>query len=53
VRRSWAMRPNFHQVAMNLCTNGLQAMVNGGVLEVALDRADVVQCRRLSHGDLG
>jgi signal transduction histidine kinase/CheY-like chemotaxis protein len=42
-----------HQVAMNLCTNALQAMENGGVLEVVLDRADVAQSRRLSHGDLG
>jgi signal transduction histidine kinase/CheY-like chemotaxis protein len=41
-----------HQVAMNLCTNALQAMENGGVLEVVLDRADVAQQRRLSHGDL-
>jgi PAS domain S-box-containing protein len=41
-----------HQVAMNLCTNALQAMGNGGVLEVALDRADVAQSRRLSHGEL-
>ena len=41
-----------HQVAMNLCTNALQAMQDGGVLEVALDRANVAQSRRLSHGDL-
>jgi PAS domain S-box-containing protein len=41
-----------HQVAMNLCTNALQAMKNGGVLEVLLDRADVAQGRRLSHGNL-
>ena len=41
-----------HQVAMNLCTNALQAMENSGVLEVALDRADVAQRCRLSHGDL-
>jgi PAS domain S-box-containing protein len=41
-----------HQLAMNLCTNALQAMENGGVLEMALDRADVAQGRRLSHGDL-
>jgi PAS domain S-box-containing protein len=41
-----------HQVAMNLCTNALQAMEDGGVLEVALDRANVAQSRRLSHGDL-
>jgi len=42
-----------HQVAMNLCTNALQAMENGGVLQVVLDRTDVAQSRRLSHGDLG
>ena len=41
-----------HQVAMNLCTNAFQAMENGGVLEVALDRAEVAQSRRLSHGNL-
>jgi signal transduction histidine kinase len=41
-----------HQVTMNLCTNALQAMENGGLLAVALDRADVAQDRRLSHGTL-
>jgi CheY-like chemotaxis protein len=41
-----------HQVAMNLCTNALQAMENGGVLEVVLDRAELAQDRRLSHGNL-
>ncbi len=41
-----------HQVAMNLCTNALQAMDNGGVLDVSLERADVAQNRRLSHGSL-
>jgi PAS domain S-box-containing protein len=41
-----------HQVAMNLCTNALQAMENGGVLEVTLDRADVAPSHRLSHGNL-
>jgi len=41
-----------HQVAMNLCTNALQAMENGGLLSVALDRADVAQSLRLSHGTL-
>jgi PAS domain S-box-containing protein len=42
-----------HQVAMNLCTNASHAMGHGGVLDVALDRADVAQNRRLSHGNLG
>jgi CheY-like chemotaxis protein len=41
-----------HQVAMNLCTNALQAMEGGGVLEVSLERADVPQARELSHGTL-
>jgi PAS domain S-box-containing protein len=41
-----------HQVAMNLCTNALQAMEHGGVLEVALERAGVAQTRALSHGNL-
>jgi PAS domain S-box-containing protein len=41
-----------HQVAMNLCTNALQAMENGGALEVVLDRAELAQDRRLSHGNL-
>src|SRR6267142_794967 len=30
-----------HQVAMNLCTNALQAMEHGGVLAVVLDRESV------------
>jgi signal transduction histidine kinase/FixJ family two-component response regulator len=41
-----------HQVAMNLCTNALQAMKNGGVLEVVLDRTGVAQSRTMSHGNL-
>ncbi|HEX3631776.1 MAG TPA: PAS domain-containing protein, partial [Casimicrobiaceae bacterium] len=41
-----------HQVAMNLCTNALQAMEHGGVLGVVLERADVAQNRRLSNGSL-
>ncbi len=41
-----------HQVAMNLCANALQAMENGGVLDVELDRAYVAQDRRLSHSSL-
>jgi PAS domain S-box-containing protein len=41
-----------HQIAMNLCTNALHAMENGGVLEVVLDRAELVQDCLLSHGSL-
>jgi signal transduction histidine kinase/ActR/RegA family two-component response regulator len=33
----------FHQVIMNLCTNAVQAMSSGGVLEVTLDVLDVTQ----------
>jgi signal transduction histidine kinase len=42
-----------HQVAMNLCTNAVQAMVHGGVLTVVLDRVAVGERRLLSHGTLG
>jgi nitrogen-specific signal transduction histidine kinase/CheY-like chemotaxis protein len=42
----------FHQVAMNLCTNALQAMEHGGVLTVLLDRVAVPERRALSHGTL-
>src|SRR5712692_10042146 len=41
-----------HQVAMNLCTNALQAMEHGGVLTVVLDRESVPERRLLSHGTL-
>jgi CheY-like chemotaxis protein len=41
-----------HQVAMNLCTNALQAMENDGLLSVALDRIDAAEDRRLLHGSL-
>src|SRR5882672_1410627 len=41
-----------HQVAMNLCTNALQAMEQGGVLTVRLERAAVPERRALSHGTL-
>jgi predicted ATPase/signal transduction histidine kinase/ActR/RegA family two-component response regulator len=42
----------FHQVAMNLCTNALQAMEHGGVLTVLLDRVAVPERRTFSHGTL-
>jgi PAS domain S-box-containing protein len=41
-----------HQVAMNLCTNAVQAMESGGLLAVTLNRLDVAQYRRVSHGTL-
>jgi PAS domain S-box-containing protein len=41
-----------HQVVMNLCTNALQAMENGGLLAVELDRVDVAEERPLMHGKL-
>jgi CheY-like chemotaxis protein/two-component sensor histidine kinase len=41
-----------HQVAMNLCTNAIQAMERGGVIRVILERIDVVHRRPLSRGSL-
>ncbi len=41
-----------HQVAMNLCTNGIQAMERGGMLRVMLERCEVSQSRALSRGSL-
>jgi PAS domain S-box-containing protein len=42
-----------HQVAMNLCTNALQAMEGGGVLRVTLDCTELNESRTLSRGALG
>jgi CheY-like chemotaxis protein len=42
-----------HQVAMNLCTNAVHAMEQGGVLTVLLERVAVSERRLLSHGTLG
>jgi signal transduction histidine kinase/ActR/RegA family two-component response regulator len=41
-----------HQVTMNLCTNAVQAMAQGGLLTVTLDRVMVGERRLLSHGTL-
>jgi PAS domain S-box-containing protein len=41
-----------HQVAMNLCTNAMQAMENGGLLSVVLESADVNEPRTLARGSL-
>jgi PAS domain S-box-containing protein len=41
-----------HQVAMNLCTNAIQAMESGGVLRVDLQQVDVQQGRKLFRGSL-
>jgi PAS domain S-box-containing protein len=41
-----------HQVAMNLCTNAIQAMEGGGVLRVTLDCVELHEPRALSRGSL-
>jgi signal transduction histidine kinase len=40
-----------HQVAMNLCTNAIQAMSTGGTLRVSLEAAEL-PAQPLSHGTL-
>ncbi len=42
-----------HQVAMNVCSNAIQAMSETGTLRVALEAADLSAERALSHGTLG
>jgi PAS domain S-box-containing protein len=41
-----------HQVAMNLCSNSIQAMSAGGTLRVAITSAEVCAERAVSHGAL-
>ncbi|MEA3132173.1 MAG: hypothetical protein QOG17_19 [Gammaproteobacteria bacterium] len=42
-----------HQVVMNMCSNAIHAMDGGGTLRVALEAADLVAERALSHGTVG
>jgi len=41
-----------HQMVMNLCTNAVLAMPEGGSLSVALEAADIANDRELSQGAL-
>ena len=41
-----------HRVAMNLCTNALQAMREGGTLRVTLEPAEIAAARSLEHSVL-
>jgi PAS domain S-box-containing protein len=41
-----------HQVVMNLATNAMHAMADGGVLSVTLECIDVAEPRCLSHGSV-
>ena len=41
-----------HQVVMNLGTNAVQAMPQGGVLDVSLERTNVMEPKSLAHGSL-
>jgi PAS domain S-box-containing protein len=43
---------DLHQITMNLCTNAIQAMDRGGVLEVALVRSELSEQRVLARGSL-
>jgi PAS domain S-box-containing protein len=42
-----------HQVTMNLCTNAIQAMEQGGELGVVVERVESIEPRALARGTLG
>lgn len=41
-----------HQALLNLCTNAAQAMENGGVLEIAVEKVDVEEGQEALHADV-
>ena len=41
------------EAVMNLCANAMQAMPDGGMLSVSLERVHVIESRVLSHSTLG
>ena len=41
-----------HQVTMNLCTNAVQSMTGGGVLDIGLARVQLLETRTVSRGSL-
>jgi PAS domain S-box-containing protein len=41
-----------HQVAMNLCTNAVHAMEDGGILDVRLERVDPADAQAVARGTL-
>jgi PAS domain S-box-containing protein len=43
---------HLHQVVMNLCTNAVHAMENGGILNVLLEHVDLAESRSMSRGTL-
>ena len=41
------------EAVMNLCANAMQAMPDGGMLSISLERVHVIESRVLSHSTLG
>jgi CheY-like chemotaxis protein len=46
----WGDPTYLHQVTMNLCTNAVQSMDGGGVMEVTLERTELTEAKTLSRG---